>query len=216
MRLHAIYYENMKVEWYHRSKTSAGRLYVFDKVLLIVSEDNKEKELKRIIIGEHSYFHHLRVGRNFTTEIFIKGRDEHLTLFVLPERFERFSRLIENLIGGANYRKSWEEDIMNPKKYFDVSNNCVIFRPVNLVKHKGKYRYGVSFQIEGTNRVALSFFSVNRLKSIAETMIDAGYDVETLQEATDVDLEGEIDEYYAEQLALGLFEYFSPLLSNFG
>jgi hypothetical protein len=45
-------------------------------------------------------------------------------------------------------------------------------------------------------------------------MIDAGFDAETLQEATGVDLEGEMDEYYAEQLALGLFEYLSPLLPN--
>jgi hypothetical protein len=52
------------------------------------------------------------------------------------------------------------------------------------------------------------------LKNIANTMIDAGFDAETLQEATGVDLEGEMDEYYAEQLALGLFEYLSPLLPN--
>lgn len=87
IRLHAIYYENMKVEWYHRSKVESGRLYVFDKVLLIVSEDNREKELKRVVIGEHSYFHHFRVGRNFTTEIFVKGLNGHLTLFIEPERF---------------------------------------------------------------------------------------------------------------------------------
>jgi hypothetical protein len=89
-----------------------GRLHIFDKILLITSLDNREKEMKRIMLGDHSYFHHFKIGRNFTTEVYIKGLNGHMTLFIQPELFESFLKLIGDLIGHADFRKSWEKDIL--------------------------------------------------------------------------------------------------------
>lgn len=209
LRSSHTFYEDTIVGYYSEGKILEGKLFLFNGMILLTESKGSEKEVKRILLDEDSWFHNLKAGNNNTNTIFIKGVDTHQILILMDSNKTSFLSLMQTIFDQIYFRSSWTKEILGE----ETKENSFVFKPLSIYLRKNRYVFVVFIKVASVSKGVRTFYSLNELRNIVqylnETKIGAQSKSQRLHE-TDEDLGDE----EAEHIALGLFEYIIPMLRD--